>query len=78
MSKSLKNFITIREALNDYTPRQIRLCFILHKYNITMDYSENTMINAINIEKNFTDFFQNVNVKLRKKTNWGKQHIDKE
>lgn len=39
MSKSLKNFITIREALTVYTARQLRMVFLLHKYNAPMDYS---------------------------------------
>ena len=30
MSKSLKNFITIRQALEKHSARQIRLCFLLH------------------------------------------------
>lgn len=32
MSKSLKNFITIKEFLNIYTPRQMRLLFLMCKY----------------------------------------------
>jgi len=51
MSKSLKNFITIKEVLQNHTSRQIRLCFILHKYNATMDYDDATMEHSINIEK---------------------------
>jgi cysteinyl-tRNA synthetase len=77
MSKSLKNFITIREALKEYTPRQIRLCFVMHKYNTTMDYSEESMINAVNIEKIFNDFFKNIQVIIRDKINNECQHIGK-
>ena len=77
MSKSLKNFITIREALKEYTPRQLRLCFVMHKYNSTMDYSEEVMINAVNIEKIFNDFFKNIQVILRNKINNKRQYIDK-
>ena len=40
MSKSLKNFITIKEALVTHTARQIRFCFLLHKYNSPMDYGD--------------------------------------
>jgi len=32
MSKSLKNFITIQEALQSYTAKQIRFFFLMHKY----------------------------------------------
>lgn len=44
MSKSLKNFITIRDALQIHTARQIRLLFLLHKYNVPMDYGDSTMV----------------------------------
>jgi cysteinyl-tRNA synthetase len=37
MSKSLKNFITIREALQEYTPRQIRLLFLLQSWDKSMN-----------------------------------------
>ena len=65
MSKSLKNFITIRQALENNTARQIRTCFLLHKYNSPMDYGDNTMSHAISIEKIFTEFFHNVKAVLR-------------
>lgn len=65
MSKSLKNFITIRQALENNTARQIRTCFLLHKYNAPMDYGDNTMSHAIAIEKIFTEFFHNVKAVLR-------------
>ena len=65
MSKSLKNFITIREALVNNTARQIRTCFLLHKYNAPMDYGDNTMSHAMSIEKIFTEFFHNVKAVLR-------------
>jgi len=65
MSKSLKNFITIRQALETHTARQIRLCFLLHKYNAPMDYGDNTMSHALTMEKTFTEFFHNVKAILR-------------
>ena len=65
MSKSLKNFITIRQALENNTARQIRLCFLLHKYNAPMDYGDNTMSHAMITEKLFKEFFLNVKAVLR-------------
>jgi len=65
MSKSLKNFITIRQALENNSARQIRLCFLLHKYNAPMDYGDNTMSHAMSIEKIFVEFFHNVKAVLR-------------
>jgi len=76
MSKSLKNFITIREALEMHTPRQVRFCFALHKYNSTMDYSADTMAEAVDVEKKFTEFFHNVKAVLRRESNYsGKQYV---
>lgn len=65
MSKSLKNFITIRQALLQNTARQIRVCFLLHKYNAPMDYGDNTMQHAMEREKMFIEFFHNVKASLR-------------
>ena len=51
MSKSLKNFITIREALMTHTARQLRLAFLLHSWKDTLDYSDQTMKAALNYER---------------------------
>ena len=51
MSKSLKNFITIKEALQKHSASQLRLAFLLHAWNSTLDYSENTMLEALQLEK---------------------------
>lgn len=68
MSKSLKNFITIREALELHTARQLRFCFLLHKYNSTMDYGDGTMSQAVIMDKTFSEYFQNVKALLRRLT----------
>ena len=51
MSKSLKNFITIQEALKQNTARQLRLAFLLHAWKDTLDYSPSTMEVATSFEK---------------------------
>jgi cysteinyl-tRNA synthetase len=51
MSKSLKNFITIKDALTRHTARQLRLAFLLHSWRDTLDYSSNTMEMAVQYEK---------------------------
>ena len=51
MSKSLKNFITIKDALKEYSSRQIRLVFLLHSWKDTLDYSKDTMEIARGYEK---------------------------
>ena len=43
MSKSLKNFITIEEALRDYSARQLRLAFMLQNWNARMDFRRDLM-----------------------------------
>lgn len=51
MSKSLKNFVSIQEALSKYTARQLRFAFLLHSWRDTLDYSFNTMEIAVQYEK---------------------------
>lgn len=75
MSKSLKNFITIRQALDVHTARQIRLCFLLHKYNAPMDYGDSTMAHAVAIDKIFSEFFLNVKASLRRMSSSESQHV---
>ncbi|RWS31740.1 cysteine--tRNA ligase: cytoplasmic-like protein [Leptotrombidium deliense] len=65
MSKSLKNFITIGDALNKHTSRQLRFAFLLHSWKDTLDYSENSMHDAINYEKFVNEFFLAVKDILR-------------
>lgn len=65
MSKSLKNFITIQQALEINSARQIRILFLLHKYNAPMDYGDNTMSRAVQHEKAFVEFFHNAKAFLR-------------
>lgn len=75
MSKSLKNFITIRQALETHTSRQIRFCFLLHKYNAPMDYGDGTMSQAVVIEKIFAEYFHNVKATLRRLGVSGSQYL---
>lgn len=60
MSKSLKNFVSIQDALSKYTARQLRFAFLLHSWRDTLDYSQNTMECAVQNEKQFNEFFLNV------------------
>eukprot|EP00603_Paraphysomonas_imperforata_P006991 CAMPEP_0114448774 /NCGR_PEP_ID=MMETSP0103-20121206/20511_1 /TAXON_ID=37642 ORGANISM="Paraphysomonas imperforata, Strain PA2" /NCGR_SAMPLE_ID=MMETSP0103 /ASSEMBLY_ACC=CAM_ASM_000201 /LENGTH=637 /DNA_ID=CAMNT_0001620825 /DNA_START=13 /DNA_END=1926 /DNA_ORIENTATION=- len=75
MSKSLKNFITIKDSLKTHTSRQIRFLFLLHKYNVPMDYGDGTMNQAVSIEKIFSEFFLNVKAVLRRLGLNGPQHV---
>uniref|UniRef100_A0A915PWB8 Cysteine--tRNA ligase, cytoplasmic n=1 Tax=Setaria digitata TaxID=48799 RepID=A0A915PWB8_9BILA len=66
MSKSLKNFITIREALKDYSARQLRILFLMHNWNDVLDYSTASMERALQFEKITNEFFLLVKDCLRR------------
>jgi len=66
MSKSLKNFSTIRDMLEHYTGRQMRMLFLLHQWHTTMNYSpEESFPEAIKKDDQFAEFFKNVKATLR-------------
>ncbi|XP_043468680.1 cysteine--tRNA ligase, cytoplasmic [Leptopilina heterotoma] len=65
MSKSLKNFITIQDALKKHTARQLRFAFLLHSWKDTLDYSDATMESAVQYEKFINEFFLNVKCRIR-------------
>lgn len=67
MSKSLKNFITIQEALKTYSARQLRIFFLLHQWNAKMDFKQSSMQEAIQIETTIrVSFYFCVKMKERK------------
>ncbi|KAK3812875.1 MAG: tRNA synthetases class I (C) catalytic domain-containing protein [Benniella sp.] len=59
MSKSLKNFITVQQALEKYTPRQLRYFFLLHQWDNGVDFRDTSMGEAIGVETTFNNFFVN-------------------
>ena len=65
MSKSLKNFITIQQALEEHSPRQLRLMFLLQKWDKPMLYSDQAVSDARNKEALFKNFFGAVKALLR-------------
>lgn len=65
MSKSLKNFITIRKCLERYNARQIRLAFLAHRYDAPMNYTEHGMEEAVNVDRTFADFYGSLKATLR-------------
>lgn len=58
MSKSLKNFVTIREALLKYTATQIRLLFLMQQWNAVLDYKESSMVAVLSFESTFKTFLE--------------------
>jgi cysteinyl-tRNA synthetase len=65
MSKSLKNFIKIGDALERYGARQLRLAFLQQRYNAPMNYSERAMEEMAGVERTYTEFFASVKATLR-------------
>nr|XP_018898966.1 PREDICTED: cysteine--tRNA ligase, cytoplasmic isoform X1 [Bemisia tabaci] len=60
MSKSLKNFVTIQDALKRHSARQLRFAFLLHAWKDTLDYSDNTMEIAVSYEKMVNEYFLSI------------------
>lgn len=65
MSKSLKNFITIKALLEKYTSNQIRLLFLLHKYDTLMSFNATSFDEALPKEKYYKEFFLSMRANLR-------------
>jgi cysteinyl-tRNA synthetase len=59
MSKSLKNFISIEEALKRYSPRQLRLAFALQQWNSQFDF-KSSLSEVKALESSLTNYFRNV------------------
>lgn len=66
MSKSLKNFITIKKALEETSAAHLRVAFLLHAWKDTLDYSSNTMEGARQFYKMVSEFNLNVQDLVRR------------
>jgi len=78
MSKSLKNFITIRQALESFTARQIRLFILLQPWDKRVDFSDQTVNEAKTKEATLLSYFGEVKAVLRqgwlgRPTSWGER-----
>ena len=65
MSKSLKNFVSIRAALEANGPRRLRIACLLQRYNAPATFSESGMEGAAAVERTFDEFFGNARARLR-------------
>lgn len=67
MSKSLKNFITIKECLATFSSRALRLLTLSHRWDAPMNYSPDgeSMCHASDIDQGFVNFFGTVQAFLR-------------
>ncbi|KAJ2741729.1 cysteinyl-tRNA synthetase [Coemansia sp. BCRC 34301] len=64
MSKSLKNFITIKDALTKHSVRQLRLLFVLARWNDPLDFKVQAMPEILKMESIFDNFFANTSALL--------------
>lgn len=69
MSKSLKNFISIKEALKRYSARQLRFLFLQHGWNSTLIYKESSMQAALAVDSTFSNFFANIDASIKDGSN---------
>ncbi len=46
MSKSLGNFLTVKDALKEYFPEEIRYAILTHNYGSNIDFSKDLFLNA--------------------------------
>lgn len=67
MSKSLKNFVTIKECLEHFKARHIRFLCLMNRWDSPMNYSPDgdTMQQAIDVDRAFLNFFSLCKAKLR-------------
>jgi len=68
MSKSLKNFITIRQAMVVHSARQLRLMFLMQQWDKGMNYSDQAIEMARAEERKFKHFLGRLKFQLRKAT----------
>ncbi|KAL2621236.1 hypothetical protein R1flu_001441 [Riccia fluitans] len=65
MSKSLKNFITIKQGLEMYTARQLRFLFVIQLWDKPMTFNKEVMDIALAREQKLKTFFQEVQILIR-------------
>jgi len=70
MSKSLKNFITIKEALRKYTARQLRLAFLTTAWDGPMDFKDDVMDEMKSLEEKICVWFSKAEL-IREKVTIG-------
>jgi cysteinyl-tRNA synthetase len=66
MSKSLKNFVTIKEALERYSARQLRLAFIMTAWDGPMDFKDDVMEEMNSLEEKISVWFSKAELILEK------------
>ncbi|PRP77302.1 cysteinyl-tRNA synthetase [Planoprotostelium fungivorum] len=78
MSKSLKNFITIEELLNEYTAEQFRIYCLMHHYGANIEFSRERMNEAVLFAKRLQDFITETLAKIHRNADSPKKWSDGE
>ncbi|XP_039601840.1 probable cysteine--tRNA ligase, mitochondrial isoform X1 [Polypterus senegalus] len=65
MSKSLKNFITIKDFLQTFSANEFRMFCLLTKYRSAVDYSEASMNGAKSLLSSISSFFNDANAYIK-------------
>ena len=68
MSKSLKNFTSIRQMLEAFSAEHIRMLFLLAAFDAVIDYSDSSMQEAVSVLRSYNEFFHEVDIALREYT----------
>jgi cysteinyl-tRNA synthetase len=76
MSKSLGNFLTIKEILRDWHPEVLRLFFLSHHYRSPVDYTEGSFNEAKLGLDRFYNTFNAVQEELKKPALSGLKKVD--
>jgi cysteinyl-tRNA synthetase len=76
MSKSLGNFLTIKEMLRDWHPEVLRLFFLSHHYRSPVDYTEGSFNEAKLGLDRFYNTFNAVQEELKKPALSGLKKVD--
>lgn len=64
MSKSLKNFISVDDALAQYSPRQLRLAFLFQPWDRRMDFSSKAIDEVRRFEAATDNLFRTVRARI--------------
>lgn len=78
MSKSLKNFISIGEALKLFTPRQLRLAFAFQLWNTPLDFKM-SLPHVKGFESSMNNYFRTVKALVREQNEeYANKYVDPE
>ncbi len=72
MSKSLKNFTTIRDFLKKHSPDVLRMMVLQRHYRSPLDYNKATVAEAVHMYNNIMNFITRLEFVARKQKKWKK------